>query len=224
MQKIMIVDNNVLFREGLANLLVKDPELSVVGEAGTVCEALNMVGEVEPDLILMDGELPDMGEYNGVQALRNRFPSAQVVMLSVRDTDELLLYAVRNGARGFLPKNNSLNKLLASIHALQRGEAVIPRSMVGYLFDEVLRLSVPTAQETIGTLTPREVEVLRELSGGRSNRQIAEHLEIAENTVKVHVHNILKKLNLHNRRQAANYAQQRGLMKYQRGLPPKLGN
>lgn len=207
----MIIDNNVLFREGLANLLIKDPELCVVGEAGSICEAIDLVREVNPDLILMDSELPDIEEYNGVRALHARLPAAQIVMLSTRDSDELFLSAIRNGAGGFLPKNNSLNKLLASIHALQRGEAVIPRSMVRYLLEEIRRLSAASGQEAVGALTPREIEVLRELGDGRSNRQIAENLDIAENTVKVHVHNILEKLNLRNRRQAARFAHHGGI-------------
>jgi two-component system nitrate/nitrite response regulator NarL len=101
---------------------------------------------------------------------------------------------------------------MAAIRALERGEAVIPRAMVGRLLDEFTRLSAPVEQEGLGSLTPREVDVLYELGTGRSNRQIAERLDIAENTVKVHVHNILEKLNLRNRRQAARYARFRGVV------------
>lgn len=221
MLKILIVDNNVLFREGLTNLLQRESGISVIGEAATICEAADAVKIVDPDLALVDSDLPDMEEYNGIRLLRMLRPQMQIVILSSRDSEELLLYAIRNGARGYLPKNHSLSKFMASIHAIERGEAVIPRAMVGRLLDEFSRLASPEEQDGLGLLTPREIEVLTELGRGRSNRQIAQNLEIAENTVKVHVHNILEKLNLRNRRQAARFARCQGVItsRIQRSYP-----
>ncbi len=210
MLKIMIVDHNVLFREGLINLLRAEPGISVVGEAGLLCEAAEKIDHLQPDLILVDADLPDIDEYQGIRMLRMQRPQMQVVILSAHDSPDLLMYAVRNGARGYLPKNNSLIKFMAAIRALERGEAVIPRAMVGLLMEAFARLAMPKEQDFLGLLTSREQEVLAELGRGRSNRQIAEKLDIAENTVKVHVHNILEKLSLRNRRQAAQLARGQG--------------
>lgn len=229
MYKILIVDNNILFREGLTNLLRQEPGISVVGEAGTIAEAMVKVHTHLPDLALVDADLPDLDDSgrtgpvtqnnsgkdlhykNGLRALCMLYPQMQVVFISTVASEDLLMYAVRNGARGYLPKNHSMSRFMASIRALERGEAVIPRSMVGRLLEEFSRITNPDEQDGLSILTRRETDVLAELSRGRSNRQIAENLSIAENTVKVHVHNILEKLNLHNRRQAARYARIQGV-------------
>jgi two-component system, NarL family, nitrate/nitrite response regulator NarL len=212
MFKIIIIDNNVLFREGLTNLLQREAGIQIVDEAGSISEALEGTTLIEPDLALVEAELPDMEDFNGLRMLRAQYPRMQIVLISAHPSEELLIYAVRNGARGYLYKNCSLSKFMAAIRALERGEAVIPRAMVGRLLDEFTRLSSPAEQDGLGSLTPREMDVLCELGRGRSNRQIAERLNIAENTVKVHVHNILEKLNLRNRRQAARFARFQGVV------------
>ncbi len=206
MIKIIIVDSNILFREGLCNLLKQEIGILVVGEASSIKEAMDRLKDTQADLALVDADLPDMDEFQGIRQLRVQRPGMQIVLLSAHDTDARLIRAVQNGARGYLPKNNSLTKFMASIRAIERGEVVVPRAMVGQLLDEVFRIHLPPEQDGMGTLTPRELDVLMELGRGRSNRQIAENLRIAENTVKVHVHNILEKLNLRNRRQAARFA------------------
>jgi DNA-binding NarL/FixJ family response regulator len=206
MIKILIVDNNALFREGLTNLLERETGIQVVGEADSIGKALTTLTNLEPDLALVDAELPDMEQFRGIRLLRAQRPHMQILLLSMRGSEDQLLSAIRNGARGYVLKNHSLSTLMASIRAMERGEAVIPRAMVGRLLDEVTRLSNAADADVLGLLTPREVEVLRELSRGSSNREIALNLAIAENTVKVHVHNILEKLNLRNRRQAARLA------------------
>lgn len=212
MYKIFIVDGNILFREGLTNLLAHEPGIRVVGEAGSIGEAIEKINRVEPDLALVDADLPDMETYNGIRALRQLKPRMQVVLLSAQESEDLLIYAIRNGARGYLYKNHSLTKFMASIRALEKGEAVIPRAMVARVLDEFSRLASPGEQAVMGLLTPRELDVLGELGKGSSNRQIAGNLDIAENTVKVHVHNILEKLNLPNRRQAARFARAQGIL------------
>jgi two-component system nitrate/nitrite response regulator NarL len=208
----MIVDNNVLFREGLTNLLEKEAGIKVVGSFGSVFEAVSSVAHLEPDIILIDSDLPDLDESNGIQTLRLQRPQVQVALMSSHASEELLLYAVRNGARGYLIKNSSLTRFMAAIRAMERGEAAIPRAMVGRLLDELSRISLVPEQDGLSTLTQREMDVLCELGHGSTNRQIAERLDIAENTVKVHVHNILEKLNLRNRRQAARFARFEGLV------------
>ena len=211
MYKILIIDSNALFREGLSNLLQREPGIQVVGEAESIGKATQIFVDTEPDLALLDDEVLDLDHFNGIRLLRERRPQMQVLLLCMHASEDRLLCAVRNGARGYALKNHSMSTLMASIRAMERGEAVIPRAMVGRLLDEVTRLSNAFDPDMVGLLTPREIEVLRELSRGRSNREIALSLNIAENTVKVHVHNILEKLNLPNRRQAARFARSQEL-------------
>ncbi len=212
MLRIMIIDNNILFREGLTNLLQRETGIQVVCEAGSIFEAMEKSRSFEPDLALLEAEIPDMDDFNGIRLLRAQHPRMQVVLINAHMTEEHLVYAIRNGARGYVQKNCSMAKFMSAIRAMERGEAVIPRAMVGRLLDEFTRLSSPGEQDSISMLTPREIDVLCDLGRGRSNRQIAEHLDIAENTVKVHVHNILEKLNLRNRRQAARFARFQGIV------------
>jgi len=211
MFRILIIDSNALFREGLSNLLQREPGIQVVGEFESVGKALQNLAVTEPDLALLDDEVPDLDHFQGIRLLRERRPQMNVLLLSMHTSEDKLLSAIRSGARGYALKNHSLSALMASIRAMERGEAAIPRTMVGRLVDEVARLSNAFDPDMVGLLTPREIEVLRELSRGSSNREIAINLDIAENTVKVHVHNILEKLNLPNRRQAARFARSQEL-------------
>jgi two-component system nitrate/nitrite response regulator NarL len=212
MLRIIIIDNNILFREGLTNLLQRETGIQVICEAGSIYEAMEKSRGLEPDLALLEAEVPDMDDFNGIRLLRAQHPRMQVVLINAHMSEEHLVYAIRNGARGYVQKNCSMAKFMSAIRAMERGEAVIPRAMVGRLLDEFTRLSSPGEQDSISMLTPREIDVLCDLGRGRSNRQIAEHLDIAENTVKVHVHNILEKLNLRNRRQAARFARFQGIV------------
>lgn len=222
MLKILIVDNNVLFREGLSNLLQSESGIEVVGEASSIQETMQKVQEANPDLALMEMRLPDMEELNGVSLLHAKYPRMQIVMLSNHDAEEALLTALRYGARGYLPKNSSLSKLMAGIRAIERGEAVVPRALVGRVLDEFTRLATLSKEDELTILTPREAEVLREIGQGYSNQQISEHLNIAENTVKVHVHNLLDKLGLRNRRQAARFARSQAAFIREQPYYPQL--
>lgn len=211
MLKIIIVDNNVLFREGLANLLSREPGMRVVGETSSIREALEAVQRQAPDLALVDGDMAEKDHFSCLRALQLQRPQMQIMLLNMQLSQEVFIEAVRQGVRGFLPKDHPMNKFMASIRAIERGEAVIPRAMVGLLLDEFSHQPLPNEGDSLDILTSREVEVLSELGQGRSNRQIADRLFISENTVKVHVHNILDKLKLRNRRQAARYARSAGI-------------
>jgi two-component system, NarL family, nitrate/nitrite response regulator NarL len=211
MLKILIIDDQILFREGLANMLHAEGEMRVIGEASSIHQAMEKLKTLDPDMALINSELTDLDDFHSIRLLRARRPHMQIILLSREISQSRFLDAMRNGARGYIPVNNSSANLLTSIHAIARGEAVIPRALVGLLIDELTRLSPAVEQEEMCLLTPREIEVLRELGKGGSNQQIAQSLDIAENTVKVHVHNILEKLNLPNRRQAARYARTQGI-------------
>lgn len=210
MLNIFIIDDSILFREGLATLLEREEDLRVVGEAGSMAQALEKLAHAGADLALVNTNLPDLEDFHALRVLRAGRPHMQILLMGKDETRGIILEAVRNGVRGFIPVNHSAAELLTSIRAAARGEAVIPRALVGLLIDEITRLSPVVEQEEVCLLTPREMEVLSELGKGVSNQQIARNLDIAENTVKVHVHNILEKLNLPNRRVAARFARSQG--------------
>lgn len=212
--RILIVDDHILFREGLAGLLRSQPDTNVVGECGTVQEAIDLALRLKPEVILMDFSLPDGTGLEATRAILAAEPEIQIIFLTVHDNDERLIAAMRAGAKGYLLKNLSVNKLLASLRALERGEAAISRTMMARILEE-FALSTPTASPAASPLiglTSREVEVLRELSDGITNQEIAARLYISENTVKNHIHNILDKLRLRNRREAIEFARKHGLV------------
>jgi DNA-binding NarL/FixJ family response regulator len=188
--RVLIVDDHVLFSEGLASLLNAQPDFSVVGQAGSVGEAIILARELCPDLILMDFGLPDGTGLEATQAILAERPTTMIVFLTVHEQDERLFAAIRSGAKGYLLKNVPVAKLLAHLRGLERGEAAISPTMTSHILGEFARMS-PAHESS-------QVEA--------SNREIADRLCISENTVKNHVGNILAKLDLRNRREAASFA------------------
>lgn len=211
--RVLIVDDHILFREGLVGLLRSQSDMEVIGECGTVREAVETALHAKPDVILMDYSLPDGTGVEATHEILAALPDTSIIFLTVHDNDERMITAMRSGARGYLLKNLSVNKLLASLRALERGEAAISRVMMKRVLEEFAQSTPPVSQEPsplIG-LTSREIEVLQELADAITNQEIANRLYISENTVKNHVHNILEKLNLSNRREAIEFARKNGL-------------
>ncbi len=213
--RILLVDDHILFREGLVSLLNSQPDLEVVGEAGSVHEAISLARELQPDLVLMDFGMPDGTGLDATQVILADRPETKIVFLTVHEEDDRLFAAIRSGAKGYLLKNVPVTKLLAFLRGIERGEAAITPVLASRILEEFSRLSTPRGRERVetGELTTRELEVLRELASGASNREIADNLVIAENTVKNHMRSILSKLNLKNRREAAHFARHQGLAK-----------
>lgn len=211
--RILIVDDHILFREGLAGLLRSQPDMDVVGECGSVQEAVELARQHQPQVILMDYSLPDGTGLDATRAILAEHPQMQIIFLTVHDNDDRLITAMRSGAKGYLLKNLSVTKLLASLRALERGEAAISRTMMARILEEFAQ-SLPASGPSpspLTELTTREIEVLSELADGITNNEIAGRLFISENTVKNHIHNILNKLNLQNRREAIEFARKLGL-------------
>jgi DNA-binding NarL/FixJ family response regulator len=207
--KILIVDDHILFREGLVSLLKKQPDFQVIGEAGTVDEAVQLAIARSPDVILMDFSLPDGTGLDATQAILSHLPKTKIVFLTVHETDDRLFSAVRSGAKGYLLKNIPVTTLLASLRALDAGEMAISPSMSTRIIEEYAQNPPYTSHNNPSvnsSLTAREVEILSLISKGSTNREIAQKLVISENTVKNHIHNILEKLGLKNRREALQYA------------------
>jgi DNA-binding NarL/FixJ family response regulator len=209
--RVLIVDDQALFRQGLTSLLNCQPDFTVVGEAGSVSEAIAMARDLEPDLVLMDFSLPDGTGLDATEAILAHKPGTEIVFLTVHEDSEDLFAGIRAGARGYLLKNVRVEKLLSYLRGLQRGEPAITPEMTRSILDEFARSSPQTGDSTLSPLTRREQEVFVELTTGASNSEIAARLVISENTVRNHVASILSKLGLRNRREAMAYARTRKL-------------
>lgn len=204
--KILIFSPYWLFREGFSSFFKNEPNFDVVGETAEESEMMNLALTCEPDVILMDIDYFDDSEFMLIQDLNSALPYVSVIVFSSVESEEDLISVISNGAKGFLSKTITKSKLIASLKALQRGEAIITRKMVMAIISEFAKMAkndTMTEDKDIAKLTYREYEVLKCLENRATNREIAKKLFISENTVRVHVHNILKKLNAQNRREAA---------------------
>lgn len=180
--------------------------------AGTVQEAVELSQTVKPDVVLMDFNLPDGTGAEATRLILVDQPKCRVIFLTMSEKDEDLFAAIRSGARGYLLKNMRPHKLVAAIRSVQKGEAALSRLMTMHVMEELSRTE-PTHYTEDVTITLREIDVLKAIAAGLSNQEISQQLYISENTVKSHVHSILEKLNLSDRKEAADYARKHGLLK-----------
>lgn len=210
--KILIVDDHVLFREGLAAIIRPQSDIEIVGMAGTVREAVDMARSAKPDIILMDFNLPDGSGVDATRKILEEQPTCKVVFLTMSEQDEDLFAAIRVGAKGYMLKNMHLPELVAALRSVQQGESALSRAMTLRLMDELSRTKKSIGRPAENTLTLRELDVLRAIASGMSNQEIGSHLFISENTVKFHVHSLLAKLNLSDRKEAASFAKEHGLV------------
>ena len=213
---LLVVDDHKLFRRGLVALLGQNPDLQVVGEAGDAVEALRLAPVLKPNVILLDNHLPGVTGVEAVKGLREAAPMARVLMLTVSEDAQDLATALRHGAQGYLLKTIDGDLLVESIRRAARGEPVVSPELMNKLVAAFQAQGAPAASvagpdagDTSVQLSPREEDVLREITRGASNKEIARTLDIAETTVKIHVQHILRKLGLSSRVQAAVYASDR---------------
>jgi len=213
--RVLLVDDHVFFRSGIKAELLAYPDIQVVGEAGDGCEAIARARETLPDVILMDISMPGCSGLEAVEVIKREMPDVCIIMLTVHDDDENLFEAIKRGADGYLLKNLEPEELLDMLDKARRGEAAIHGALAVRILDEFRRPGQGGASRLARrrTLTPREVEVLERVVEGDTNLEIARALVITENTVKMHLRNILDKLHLQNRIQAAVYAVREGLVK-----------
>jgi DNA-binding NarL/FixJ family response regulator len=204
--RILLVDDNVLFRKGVANLLSSQPDFEVVGEAGSGREAVDLTRDVTPDVVLMDVSMPAGSGLDATRDILKAVPDVRIVMLTVSEDDFDLFEAVKNGAQGYLSKKIEPLELYSAVRGVMRGEPPVSASMAAKLLREFSRMARQQAQRPQPpALTLREQEVLELIIQGQSNKEIAAALALAENTVKNHLKNILEKLHLENRVQAATF-------------------
>jgi len=204
MIRLLVVDDHILFLQAMAYLIRQQPDFEVVGEAGSVAEAVACARLHKPDMVLMDFMLPDGTGLDATAAILAELPRTRIVFLTVHEEDERLFEAIRYGAQGYLLKTTSAKELLSYLRGLERGEAAIDPIFTSHILEEFAHLSKHSepASEALSKLTPRERDVWRELQAGATNRQIAARLFIGEQTVKNHVSRILAKLNLDSRHEA----------------------
>jgi DNA-binding NarL/FixJ family response regulator len=213
--KILLVDDQPLFREGLRTLLSVHPDFDVVGEASNGREAINLVQSTGASVVLMDLQMPVLDGVAATRHLRDERPECKVIVLTTFDDDELVFDGLRAGAVGYLLKDAPSEKLAEAIRVAARGETFLQPSVAGKVVAEFARLSRKTSERPDShnePLSERELEIVRLISKGASNREIAEALFLAEGTVKNHVTNILGKLHVRDRTQAAIKARDSGLI------------
>ena len=210
--KVLIVDDHTLFRQGLQKVLEAYEEIQVVGEASNGKEAIARVDEVFPDLVLMDIKMPRMDGIECIALIKEKHPELNIIVLSMYDDAEYVLRAVNAGASGYMEKNISADRLVDTIKQVQAGNKPLVHLAVD---SEVLQGIIPIIPDRGKDkgLTEQERRVLRLMTEGKSNKQIAKELFISEQTVKGHIHNILRKLDATDRTQAVAEAMREGLVK-----------
>ncbi|HET9907637.1 MAG TPA: response regulator transcription factor [Anaerolineales bacterium] len=209
MIRIFIADDHAIVREGLRALLATEPGLELVGEASNGLQAVNKVHDIRPDVILLDMVMPQMDGLEAILEIRKNWPEAKIIVLTSFSDDEKVFSAIRSGALGYLLKESSPQDLLQAIHSVARGEGFLSPTIASKVMRELNQ--PPKLPPTKDPLTEREVEILQLVAQGLTNDEIAEKLVVSERTVRTHVSNILAKLQLANRTQAALYALKEGL-------------
>jgi len=207
--RVLIADDQALFRRGLYVVLGTEDKIKVVAEAENGEEAIAKSEELAPDVVLMDVRMPRVNGIEAARRIRETSPSTKILMLTVSDEEDDLYEAIKAGANGYLLKEISVEEVAEAIRAVAQGQSLISPSMASKLLNEFNALAKRAEERNqypAPTLTSRELEVLRLVARGMSNREIADDLFISENTVKNHVRNILEKLHLHSRMEAVIYA------------------
>ena len=213
--RILLVDDQPLFRRAIATLIGEQPDMTVVGEAENGLDGVEQAHAFMPDLIVMDVEMPVMNGVEAIGLIHDQLPAIKVLMLTVSESEDFLFDALRNGADGYLLKDLRPEQLYDMIRSVMRNETPLSPAIAGRLLAEFRdRPSVRAAPAPASggpALTRREIEILQLVSEGMSNKEIGTRLTITEGTVKNHVHNALEKLQLENRIQAAAYVVRQGL-------------
>lgn len=213
--RILLVDDQPLFRGAIAALLARQPDMEVVGEAENGLAGVEQARALRPDLVILDVEMPVMNGVEAVRLIREQVMDVKVIMLTVSDVEDHVLDALRNGAHGYLLKDLRPEQLYDMVRSVMRNETPISPGVAGRLLREIRQGGKPRvtspAAKTEQSVTRRELEILRLVAEGLSNKEIAKRLVITEGTVKNHVHNALEKLHMDNRIQAAAYVIRQGL-------------
>jgi DNA-binding NarL/FixJ family response regulator len=208
--KLMIVDDHTVVRDGLASMLGRQDDFTVVGQASNGLEAVERVPALQPDVILMDLRMPELDGVEAMRRINSERPETRFIVLTTYDTDQYIFDAIEAGAKGYLLKDTSREDLFEAIRAVHRGESGIEPGVAARVLDRFAQLSREEAQAPL--LSEREVEVLQLMAKGSANKEIAVSLSITDSTVKTHVANIFQKLDVSGRTEAVTQALQMGII------------
>jgi two-component system nitrate/nitrite response regulator NarL len=212
--RILLVDDHTLFRQGIRFGVASRDDMEVVGEAADGLEAIALARETMPDIIVMDIAMPKLSGLHATRQIKREMPYVKILVLTVSDEEQDLFEAIKSGADGYMLKNIEAHELFEMLQIVARGDVLLSGVVAGKLLKEFRQRAVqePTQPELADPLTPRELDVLEQIAAGLTNSEIAANLVVSEGTVKNHLKNILEKLHLRNRTQAAVYAVRRGLL------------
>jgi len=210
--RLLLVDDHEVVRSGLRMLLESQPEMLIVGEASTGTQALEMAGQVQPDVIVMDITLPDFSGIEATRRIKQRYPNVAIVALTIHEDEQYFFEMLQAGASGYVPKRAAPNDLISAIRAAHNGQIYLYPSLAKALVTDFIGRTSSEPEQLSEQLTQREAEVLELLAEGRSNAEIAERLVISRHTVARHRENIMRKLGLHSRSELVKYAIRRGII------------
>jgi DNA-binding NarL/FixJ family response regulator len=213
--RVLVADDQAVFRRGLYVVLDAEPNIEVVAEAADGESAIAKAEELAPDVVLMDVRMPGVNGIDAARQIRELLPTTRILMLTVSDEEDDLYEAIKAGANGYLLKEISIEEVAGAINAVVQGQSLISPSMASKLlteFSSLARQAAEKSQLPAPVLTARELEVLKLVATGMTNKDVADQLYISENTVKNHVRNILEKLHLHSRMEAVMYAVRQNLL------------
>jgi len=214
--RVLLVDDHQLLTDALSRALAREPDIDVVGVAGTVAAARKLA-EQPLDVVLMDYRLPDGTGAEATRAIKSRWPDARVVMLTALNDDETVLESIQAGADGYMTKDRAVDDVVTAVRSANAGDTLLPRAVIIGIAQRVAAARDRNAdRRPIESLTPREIEVLRALTDGMSTREICDRLFIAPNTLRTHVQNIMGKLRVHSKLEAVAFALRHRLIE-----PPK---
>jgi DNA-binding NarL/FixJ family response regulator len=208
---VLVVDDHRVVRAGLVALLRQSPDLVVVGEAGNGQEAVDLAGQLQPHVVLMDMQMPVLNGVEATRQIKARWPQIEVLVLTTYDDDALIWGGLQAGAKGYLLKDAPPAELLQGIEAVAAGRSLLPPHIAAKLV-QVISQGGPAKGETAETLTERELEILQLMARGAANKEIAAALYISENTVKTHISHLFQKLGARDRTEAVTKALSRGLI------------
>ncbi len=208
--KILIVDDHPVVREGICSMLKREPDFKIVGEATNGLEAIERVRELSPDVVLMDLRMPEMDGVEAISKIKEERPEVKFIILTTFSDDEYIFKGIAAGARAYLLKDAPREELFKAIRAVSRGESLIQPVVASRLLDRLAELSKKTPSAEM--LSERELEVLRLMASGVSNKDIADQLSITQSTVKTHITSIFQKLNVTTRTEAVTTALRKGMI------------
>ena len=208
--RVLIADDQTLFRVGLARLLEGDPRVEIVGQAGDGSEAVKLAGSLQPDVVLMDLKMPNVDGIEATRQIVSSHPGVKVLLLTTFEADNHVIQALKAGASGYILKDSRPDSIVSSLLAVMAGERVMASAVANRVLEMLTGTTTP--KEFYDGLTGREIEILKLLAGGMANKQIAYKLKISEKTVRNHVSNMYEKLNIYDRSQAVLYAVRKGLV------------